>query len=52
MGAGKQGELQVVPVVLPLLTGISALRISVVQDLRPPEARRATQLSLKVPPPA
>ncbi|KAK9798903.1 hypothetical protein WJX73_005375 [Symbiochloris irregularis] len=44
---GSEGELQVVPVALPLLSGISALRISMVQDLRPPEARRATLLSLK-----
>ena len=40
--------MQVVPVPLPFLTAISTLRISIPSDLRPPEARRATQLTVQV----
>jgi hypothetical protein len=39
--------MAVVPVALPLLAAISALRISVPADLRPLEARRAVLLSLQ-----
>jgi hypothetical protein len=43
----KAAEMLVVPVALPLVAAISTLRISVPQDLRPADARRAVLLSLQ-----
>ncbi|KAF7014620.1 hypothetical protein CFC21_028599 [Triticum aestivum] len=37
---GEKGEMHVVPVPLPLLSGLSSVRISIPTDLRPPEARQ------------
>lgn len=39
--------MQVVPVPLGMLVGMATLRISIPTDLRPPEARKATLLSLR-----
>uniref|UniRef100_A0A0E0IYU9 Helicase C-terminal domain-containing protein n=1 Tax=Oryza nivara TaxID=4536 RepID=A0A0E0IYU9_ORYNI len=37
---GEKGEMHVVPVPLPLLSGLSSVRINIPPDLRPPEARQ------------
>ncbi|VAH93943.1 unnamed protein product [Triticum turgidum subsp. durum] len=37
---GEKGEMHVVPVPLPLVCGLSSIRISIPSDLRPPEARQ------------
>ena len=44
--------MQVVPVPLAMLAGIATLRISIPTDLRPPEARKATLLTLRARPPS
>ncbi|KAM0828724.1 hypothetical protein ACQ4PT_067356 [Festuca glaucescens] len=38
--AGEKGEMHVVPVPLPLVSGLSSVRINIPSDLRPPEARQ------------
>eukprot|EP00897_Mesotaenium_endlicherianum_P003950 jgi/Mesen1/3583/ME000020S03113 len=43
---GTKGEMHVIPVLLPLVSHISSLRVALPEDLRPPEARRNVQLSL------
>ena len=43
--------MQVVPVPLTMLAGMATLRISIPTDLRPPEARKATLLTLRARPP-
>ena len=50
MPLSKDGnaEMHILPVPLTLLSAISTLRVSIPADLRPPEARRATLLTLKV----
>jgi ATP-dependent RNA helicase DOB1 len=40
--------MHVVPVPLGLTHGLSTLRITLPEDLRPPENRRATLLTVKV----
>ena len=42
--------MQVVPVPLTMLAGMATLRISIPTDLRPPEARKATLLTLRARP--
>ena len=42
--------MQVVPVPLTMLAGVATLRISIPTDLRPPEARKATLLTLRARP--
>ncbi|XP_066308301.1 DExH-box ATP-dependent RNA helicase DExH10-like isoform X1 [Miscanthus floridulus] len=37
---GEKGEMHVVPVPLPLVSGLSSVRINIPPDLRPPEARQ------------
>ncbi|KAK1646833.1 hypothetical protein QYE76_064638 [Lolium multiflorum] len=37
---GEKGEMPVVPVPLPLVSGLSSVRINIPSDLRPPEARQ------------
>ncbi|KAM0867865.1 hypothetical protein ACQ4PT_041687 [Festuca glaucescens] len=37
---GEKGEMHVVPVPLPLVSGLSSVRINIPSDLRPPEARQ------------
>ena len=44
----KDAQMHVLPVPLSLLTGISALRISVPADLRPEQARRAALETVRV----
>lgn len=55
MPLSKDGnaEMHVLPVPLTLLSAISTLRVSLPNDLRQPEPRRSTLLTLKVitPPP-
>ncbi|KAL6773736.1 hypothetical protein ACKKBG_A22275 [Auxenochlorella protothecoides x Auxenochlorella symbiontica] len=43
----ERGSMEVIPVPLGLLHALSTLRISIPQDLRPPEARRAVLQTLK-----
>ncbi|KAG2556192.1 hypothetical protein PVAP13_8NG067600 [Panicum virgatum] len=38
--SGEKGEMHVVPVPLPLVSGLSSVRINIPPDLRPPEARQ------------
>ncbi|KAF3325604.1 superkiller viralicidic activity 2-like 2 isoform X1 [Carex littledalei] len=38
--ADEKGEMHVVPVPMPLLCGLSSVRIAIPSDLRPPEARQ------------
>ncbi|KAK8959177.1 hypothetical protein KSP40_PGU016018 [Platanthera guangdongensis] len=44
---GERGEMHVVPVPLPLISGISNIRISFPPDLRPPEARQTVLLAVQ-----
>ncbi|KAK9838518.1 hypothetical protein WJX81_004706 [Elliptochloris bilobata] len=44
---GEKAEMQVVPVPLTMVAGMATLRISIPTDLRPPEARKATLLTLR-----
>ncbi|PKA55378.1 DEAD-box ATP-dependent RNA helicase ISE2, chloroplastic [Apostasia shenzhenica] len=44
---GERGEMHVVPVPLPLISGISNIRISLPADLRPSEARQTVLLALQ-----
>ena len=50
MPLSKDGnaEMHVLPVPLTLLSAISTLRVSLPTDLRQPEPRRSTLLTLKV----
>ncbi|KAJ0677213.1 putative RNA helicase [Helianthus annuus] len=45
--SGQKGEMHVVPVQLPLISGLSKLRISVSSDLRPMEARQNILLAVQ-----
>ncbi|KAJ0673854.1 putative RNA helicase [Helianthus annuus] len=45
--SGQKGEMHVVPVQLPLISGLSKLRISVPSDLRPMEARQNILLAVQ-----
>eukprot|EP00850_Spirogloea_muscicola_P003714 SM000015S01214 [mRNA] locus=s15:498593:502321:- [translate_table: standard] len=45
--AGTKGEMHVIPVSLPLLNRISAVRVAVPQDLRPMPARESVQLAVQ-----
>lgn len=44
---GEKGEMHVVPVPLPLLSGLSSIRIAVPPDLRPAEARQTVLLAVQ-----
>eukprot|EP00850_Spirogloea_muscicola_P022162 SM000280S10717 [mRNA] locus=s280:13847:18973:+ [translate_table: standard] len=44
---GTKGEMHVIPVSLPLLNRISAVRVAVPQDLRPMPARESVQLAVQ-----
>ncbi|KAJ6801777.1 DExH-box ATP-dependent RNA helicase DExH10 [Iris pallida] len=44
---GEKGEMHVVPVPLPLISGISSIRIAVPSDLRPAEARQTVLLAVQ-----
>uniref|UniRef100_A0A7C9ESP4 RNA helicase n=1 Tax=Opuntia streptacantha TaxID=393608 RepID=A0A7C9ESP4_OPUST len=44
---GEKGEMHVVPVQLPLIAGLSKLRISIPSDLRPVEARQSILLAVQ-----
>ena len=44
---GEEGEMYVVPVPLALTHALSTLRISLPEDLRPPENRKATMLTVQ-----
>ncbi len=48
MSKDGNAEMHILPVPMTLLSAISTLRINIPNDLRPPEARRATLLTLKV----
>ncbi len=50
MSKDGNAEMHILPVPMTLLSAISTLRINIPNDLRPPEARRATLLTLKVRP--
>ncbi|XP_020090364.1 DExH-box ATP-dependent RNA helicase DExH10 [Ananas comosus] len=43
---GEKGEMHVIPVPLPLLAGLSSIRIAIPPDLRPPEARQTVLLAV------
>jgi ATP-dependent RNA helicase DOB1 len=45
--AGGASELLVIPVLLPLLNGVSSIRIYIPKDLRSPESRRTVANSLR-----
>ncbi|KAH7674653.1 RNA helicase protein [Dioscorea alata] len=44
---GEKGEMHVVPVPLPLLSGFSSIRIAIPPDLRPAEARQTVLLAVQ-----
>jgi ATP-dependent RNA helicase DOB1 len=44
---GGRGEMHVVPVPMQMICAISALRVSVPNDLRPPEARRIVLMAVQ-----
>ncbi|MCO5558510.1 hypothetical protein L7F22_012095 [Adiantum nelumboides] len=44
---GEKGEMQVVPVQMTLICGLSALRVAVPQDLRPVEARQSVFMAIE-----
>ena len=44
---GEEGEMHVVPVPFALTHALSTLRISLPEDLRPPENRKATMLTIQ-----
>ncbi|XP_072992192.1 DExH-box ATP-dependent RNA helicase DExH10 isoform X1 [Typha latifolia] len=44
---GEKGEMHVVPVPLPLLCGLSSIRIAIPSDLRPAEARQTVLLAVQ-----
>ncbi|GLJ10341.1 hypothetical protein SUGI_0126470 [Cryptomeria japonica] len=44
---GQKGEMHVVPVQLPLICSLSALRVAIPQDLRPPEARQSVLMAVQ-----
>eukprot|EP00252_Welwitschia_mirabilis_P018829 TRINITY_DN4218_c0_g1_i1.p1 TRINITY_DN4218_c0_g1~~TRINITY_DN4218_c0_g1_i1.p1 ORF type:complete len:993 (+),score=171.89 TRINITY_DN4218_c0_g1_i1:142-3120(+) len=44
---GQKGEMQVVPVQLSLISGISSLRVAIPKDLRPPEARQSVLMAVQ-----
>nr|XP_029121629.1 DExH-box ATP-dependent RNA helicase DExH10 isoform X2 [Elaeis guineensis] len=44
---GEKGEMHVVPVPLPLISGLSSIRIAIPSDLRPPEARQTVLLAVQ-----
>ncbi|BBN07456.1 ATP-dependent RNA helicase DOB1 [Marchantia polymorpha subsp. ruderalis] len=44
---GAKGEMHVVPVQMPLICGISALRVAVPGDLRPADARQSILLAVQ-----
>lgn len=44
---GEKGEMHVVPVPLPLVSGLSSIRIAVPPDLRPVEARQTILLAVQ-----
>ncbi|XP_042378817.1 DExH-box ATP-dependent RNA helicase DExH10 [Zingiber officinale] len=44
---GEKGEMHVVPVPLPLISGLSSIRIAIPSDLRPAEARQNILLALQ-----
>lgn len=48
MSKDGNAEMVILPVPLTLLSAISTLRVSIPNDLRPPDAKRATLLTLKV----
>ena len=48
MSKDGNAEMHILPVPLTLLSAISTLRINIPTDLRPPESRRATLLTVKV----
>ena len=48
MSKDGNAEMHVLPVPLTLLSAISTLRVSLPSDLRTPEPRRSTLLTLKV----
>lgn len=47
MSKDGNAEMHILPVPLTLLSAISTLRVNIPADLRPPESRRATLLTLK-----
>ena len=47
-GGGKDAEMQVIPVPMPLLTALSSMRVTVPPDLRGADARQAMLLMLRV----
>ncbi|KAH9305965.1 hypothetical protein KI387_010369 [Taxus chinensis] len=44
---GQKGEMHVVPVQLPLICSLSALRVAIPQDLRPQEARQSVLMAVQ-----
>ena len=48
MSKDGNAEMVILPVPLTLLSAVSTLRVSIPSDLRPPDAKRATLLTLKV----
>lgn len=48
MSKDGNAEMVILPVPLTLLSAVSTLRVSIPNDLRPPDAKRATLLTLKV----
>lgn len=44
---GEKGEMHVVPVPLPLISGLSSIRIAIPSDLRPAEARQNILLAVQ-----
>ncbi|KAH7431683.1 hypothetical protein KP509_08G061100 [Ceratopteris richardii] len=44
---GEKGEMQVIPVQMSLICGVSALRVAIPQDLRPPEARQSVYMAIE-----
>ncbi|KAG0627922.1 hypothetical protein M758_2G238400 [Ceratodon purpureus] len=44
---GEKGEMHVVPVRMPLICAISALRVAAPHDLRPPEARQSVFMAVQ-----
>ncbi|XP_065000088.1 DExH-box ATP-dependent RNA helicase DExH10 isoform X1 [Musa acuminata AAA Group] len=44
---GEKGEMHVVPVPLPLISGLSSIRIAIPSDLRPAEARQNVLLAVQ-----